>query len=64
MEPDEIGTREHFIIKLEKITNVELHISCYRLSDDLKGKITCPVVFLEQALLSGCVYIFTYIDGQ
>lgn len=36
----------------------------YRLSDDLKGKITCPVVFLEQALLAGCVYIHMYIDDQ
>lgn len=45
----------------KKITNAELHISCYRLSDDLKDKITCPVVFLEQALLSGCIYIFTYV---
>lgn len=45
----------------KKIANAEFHISCYRLSDDLKGKITCPVVFLEQVLFSCWVYIFTYI---
>lgn len=60
MELDEMGTREHFIIKLGKKLLI-LSFTFPRISDDLRGKITCPAVLLEQALLSGCIYVYTHV---
>lgn len=48
MELVEKGTSEHFYYKIrkkKKNNDLELLISCSRLSNDLKGKVIWPVVF-------------------
>lgn len=58
-----MGTSVHLYYEIrKKITDAELLISCSRLSNDLKGKVISPAVFLEQDLLSGWTCTFTYIS--